>query len=333
MKCFDFEEERVKRKILDLKAKRVLIQLPEGLRTEAMRLTKTIEKTGAMPIVSANPCYGACDLSIEEAESLDADLLIHYGHSRLVKHENVPTLYVETRAIVNVDGAVAEALLLLEKRHTIGLATTIQHVQMLDNVRETLTHAGKKIVIGDAGRLSYSGQVTGCDYSNVRSIAEHVEAFLLVGGGRFHALGVALSTSKPTVAADPYDSRAFSVDDEAQRIVRQRWTSIQEARKARNFAVLVGQKLGQHRIEEAIHLKEKLEKSGRVACLFSVREVSPEMILEFPAVEAYVNTTCPRISLDDASRYRKPILNAKEVSVVVGELSWKELCKKGLLED
>jgi 2-(3-amino-3-carboxypropyl)histidine synthase len=43
-----------------------------------------------------------------------------------------------------------------------------------------------------------------------------------------------------------------------------------------------------------------------------------------------VNTACPRISLDDASRFNKPVLTTNEASVVVGELSWEELCKEGL---
>jgi 2-(3-amino-3-carboxypropyl)histidine synthase len=64
----------------------------------------------------------------------------------------------------------------------------------------------------------------------------------------------------------------------------------------------------------------------------AAREITPEMMLEFPSVEAYVNTACPRISLDDASKFKKPVLTINEALVVVGELSWEELCRKGLLE-
>jgi 2-(3-amino-3-carboxypropyl)histidine synthase len=54
--------------------------------------------------------------------------------------------------------------------------------------------------------------------------------------------------------------------------------------------------------------------------------------MEFPSIDAFVNTACPRISLDDAARFRKPILTVNEALVVVGKLSWEELCRKGLLE-
>jgi len=330
MKQFDFEEERVKQKILELGAKRVLIQLPEGLKPEATRLAKDIEKLGILPIVSADPCYGACDLATVEAESLGVDLVVHYGHSKLLKYERVPTIYVEARATVNVDDAVEKALPLLEDWQKIGLTTTVQHVQTLDGVREVLLRVGKTVVIGDAGRVSYAGQVIGCDYSNAKSVAEDVEVFLFIGGGRFHALGVALSTSKPTVVADPYEGRAYSVDKEAERVIKQRWASVEKAMAAKNFAVLVGLKPGQKKFEEALAVKKKLEESGKAACLFVVREVTPEVLMEFPTVDAYVNTACLRVSLDDASKFQKPVLTVNEASVVIGELSWEELCREGL---
>jgi 2-(3-amino-3-carboxypropyl)histidine synthase len=333
MKQFDFEEERVKQEILKLGAKRVLIQLPEGLKPEAPRLAKIVEKFGALPIVSADPCYGACDLATVEAESLGVDLIVHYGHSKLLKYERVPTIYVEARATMNVNAAVEKVLPMLENWQKIGLTTTVQHVQTLDDVREILLRAGKTVVIGDAGRLNYPGQVIGCDYSNAKSIANDVEAFLFIGGGKFHALGVALSTSKPTIVADPYEKRAYSVDKEAEKIIKQRWASIEEAKKAKVFAVLVGLKSGQKKLEEALNVKKKLEESGKTACLFVAKEVTPEVLMEFPTVEAYVNTACPRVSLDDASKFQKPVLTINEALVVIGELSWEELCRKGLFEN
>ncbi len=333
MKHFDLEEERVKQEILRLGAKRVLIQLPEGLKPEAPRIAKAVEKTGALPIVSADPCYGACDLATADAESLGVDMTIHYGHSKMVKYERVPTIYIEARATVSVDEAVEKALPLLEKWRKIGLATTVQHVQTLDLVGELLTRAGKTVIVGDAGRLNYPGQVIGCNYSNAQSVAKDVEAFLFVGGGLFHAIGVALSTQKPTIVADPYDNRAFSIDKEAQKIVKQRWASIEEAKKATSFAVIVGLKLGQKKLEEALQVKRKLEEGGKTVILFAAEEVTPEALMEFPSIDAYVNTACPRISFDDAARFRKPVLTVNEALVVVNALSWEELCRKGLLEN
>jgi 2-(3-amino-3-carboxypropyl)histidine synthase len=332
MNGFDFEEERIKQEIAKFKAKRVLLQLPEGLKPEGPCLAVIVEKAGALPIISADPCYGACDIVSDEAERLGVDLIVHFGHAKFVKHEKVPTIYLEARATVTVDDVVEKSLSLLSEWSKIGLATTVQHLQALDTAREILVHAGKTVIIGDAGRINYAGQVTGCDYSNVKSIANEAEAFLFIGGGQFHALGIALSTSKPTIIADPFDKRVYSIDAEAQKILKQRWACIAEAANAKTFGVLIGLKPGQKRFDEALKIKETIEKNGKTACLFAIREVVPEALMEFPTVDAYVNTACPRISLD-APSFPKPVLTMNEFKVVSGDSSWENLLKKGLFEN
>jgi 2-(3-amino-3-carboxypropyl)histidine synthase len=175
--------------------------------------------------------------------------------------------------------------------------------------------------------------VIGCNFSNVNSIAKDVDAFLFLGGGKFHGLGVALATGKPTVIADPYGGTAYAVAAEVQKILKQRYASIEEASRAKNFGVLISMKPGQMHIDEALRIKETAEKMGKTCCLFAIREVRPDLLLEFPTVDAYVNTACPRISMDDASRFGKPVLTVVEFKVVSGETSWENLLKNGLFEN
>jgi len=332
---FDLEEDRLRRKILERRAKRVLIQLPEGLKREGPRLAAVAEEAGAVAIISADPCYGACDLALPDAESLDADLLVHYGHTEMFppQPEQVPTIYLEAKARVSVEETVKKAVPLLRPWKTIGLVTTIQHVHQLEQARNLLRGAGKKVVVGEAGgRMRYLGQVTGCDYTTAKTISKDVEAFLFLGGGSFHAIGVMLSTGKPTVVADPYEKRAYPVGDEVHRVLRQRWASISEAGRAERFGVLIGLKSGQKRVMEAVEIKEKLEKSGRRATLLALREITPESLMQFPDLDAFVNTACPRIALDDASKFPKPVLTVEEALVILGEKSWEGLCIGGWFE-
>jgi 2-(3-amino-3-carboxypropyl)histidine synthase len=333
MKGFDFEEERIKQEITKLGAKRVLLQLPEGLKPEGPRLANIIQKTGALPIISADPCYGACDIAANEAESLGVDLIVHFGHSKLVESKQIPTIYVEARAAVKVEPAVKKSLPLLRGYVKIGLATSVQHLQALNQAREILVEAGKTVMIGDAGQMGYAGQVSGCNYSNVKSIADKVDAFLFVGGGMFHALGIALSTNKPTFIADPYDNRAFAVNDEAQKIIKKRWACVLEAQGAKVFGVFVGLKPGQKHLDQALSVKALAEKHGKTAYLLAVREVNPQTLLEFPSIDAYVNTACPRISLDASEKFSKPVLTVNEFMVASGESSWENMLKKGLFEN
>ena len=131
MSGFDFEEERIKQEILKLGAKRVLLQMPEGLKPEAPKIAEVVEKSGALAIISADPCYGACDIAVREAQGLGVDLIVHFGHAKMVKHEQVPTIYVESRAIVTIDKAIEQSLPLIKAYTVIGLATSVQHLQTL----------------------------------------------------------------------------------------------------------------------------------------------------------------------------------------------------------
>jgi 2-(3-amino-3-carboxypropyl)histidine synthase len=333
MIAFDFEEERLKQEIIKRGAKLVLLQLPEGLKPEGPRLADIVVKTGALPIISSDPCYGACDITVNEAEILGVDLIVHFGHSPFVAQGKVPAVYIEAKAMLNVELAVVQAFPLLKNYSRIGLATSAQHVQSLNQAKEILEKAGKTVSVGDTGQLMHAGQVIGCNYSNVTSIVDEVEAFVFVGGGLFHALGIALSTSKPTIVADPYDNRAFSINEQAQKMIKQRWAVIEEAQHANVFGVLVGLKPGQKHFDRALNVKQTAEKHGKSAYLLAGREITPDTVVEFPSIGAFVNTACPRISLEAPQKFSKPVLTVNEYMVAVGEGSWENLLKKGLFEN
>jgi 2-(3-amino-3-carboxypropyl)histidine synthase len=330
---FDLEEKRVITEIRKHKAKRVLIQLPEGLKPYAPRIATIIGNAGAQAFVSADPCYGACDLSIHEAQTISADLIIHYGHTQMIGQTTTPAVYFETKAKVDVKAVVRRALPLLKSWDKIGLVTTVQHIHKLDITKDLLLREKKKVVVGDAGRLKYAGQVIGCDYSNAKAVEDQVDAFLFVGGGKFHALGVSLATSKPAIVADPYEKRAYSVETEAQRIRKQRMVSVSAAKQAETLGVLIGLKPGQNRLQKAIEIKDRLESKGKKAILFMAREITPEALMQFPTVDAFVNTACPRIVLDDSPRFSKPMLTINEALVAIGEMDWETLCRNGWFEN
>jgi 2-(3-amino-3-carboxypropyl)histidine synthase len=326
---FDLEEKRLNKEIKKLRPKIVFLQLPEGLKPEAPHLASIIEEAGATPIVSTDPCYGACDLAVSEAKILGADLIVHYGHTPMTVRTEVPVVYVEARAKIGIKEALAEALTYLKSWSKIGLVTTVQHVHQLEEAKNMLEAAGKTVFVGDADPVKYPGQVIGCDFGNAQSVSENVEAYVFVGGGRFHAMGVALATGKPTIIADPYEKRAYSVQDEVSRLIKQRWANIVEAKKAKSFGVLISLKSGQMKLGDAVKIKEKLEQNNLKATLLALREVTSSALIQFPGIDAFVNTACPRLSLDDAQSFRKPLLSLNEALVLLGEMKWEELLTRG----
>ena len=81
---YDLELNNAVEKIKEKNAKLVCIQLPEGLRPMANKISAELkDKTGATILIWAGSCYGACDLPLE-VEKLGVDLLIHWGHKEWI---------------------------------------------------------------------------------------------------------------------------------------------------------------------------------------------------------------------------------------------------------
>lgn len=327
---YDLEEPRLIDEIKRRSARRVLLQLPEGLKPLATRLAERLQSaTGVEVFVSGDPCYGACDLALQQKKQLQADLLIHVGHAEIPDESpSDGVIYVEARSDEKIEKPLAEALKLLKNEKNIGLAASVQHLHLLKSAKETLERAGKTVWIGKAsGRLMHEGQVLGCDYSSVLSVASNVDAFLVIAGGDFHTLGVSLSTGKRTIVADPYQQTVRDAAGLVDKILRQRYATILKFKETRRVGIIVGLKSGQENLALARRLKALLEETGKTCALVASTELVPESIESFTDLEGFVEVACPRISIDDRSRYHKPMVNPEEALIAIGKKSWEDYGK------
>jgi len=333
---YQIEEAKIIEEVRRRGSKRILLQMPEGLKPIGFKLARLLEKeVGVEVFVSGDPCYGACDLALNPKAHVNADLLVHLGHAEMpgeFPEENV--LYVEAHADVPVEGPMKQAVNMLGKEHTIGLASNIQHIHQLGRAKEILENNGKEVLVGRAsGWLQYPGQVLGCDYGSVRAIAEKVDAFVVLSGGDFHALGIPLATGRRTIVVDPFQQTAKDMTEVCRRLLRKRWINIERFKETKRVGIVVGMKSSQMNIVLARRLKELLEENGQSTILICATEVIPETLESFTDLEAYVEVSCPRISTDDQERYRKPMLNPEEVMIALGKKSWEEYTKGMTLEE
>ena len=65
----------------------VALQVPEGLKMQALEMMDAIEEdTSARIILAADPCYGACDLVHDKMQRMGVELVAHMGHSLSLIH-------------------------------------------------------------------------------------------------------------------------------------------------------------------------------------------------------------------------------------------------------
>jgi len=79
---YSIEMKKVIDSIKKNKAKRVLLQLPDGLKPKAKEIQEEIMKeTDAKIFIWAGSCFGACDTPIAYTKGIGIDLLVQWGHS------------------------------------------------------------------------------------------------------------------------------------------------------------------------------------------------------------------------------------------------------------
>lgn len=105
------------------------------------------------------------------------------------------------------------------------------------------------------------------------------------------------------------------------RVLRQRHAAIVQAQEGETFGILVSRKVGQYRMAEARRIKKLLASHGRRGYLLLMDTVGPELLVGY-RVDAFVNTACPRIAVDDFVRYEKPLLTIPELEVALNLRAW-----------
>ena len=295
---YDFEIERINDEIKKRKAKRVLIQLPEGLKAQAPDIMKQIK---AETVLSADPCFGACDI----ITTPETDLTMHFGHIKMLDTKNI--IYIETHSHLEVIPVIDKAIPLL--KGTVGLVTTAQHLHKLKGMKQHLEEHGIKVVLGKTGLRTKPGHVLGCDFTS--AINADADMMLFVGSGKFHSLGVAYFTGKKTVQANPYDNSVEIVD--ASQWEKEKWLRISKAGNARSFGIIYGLKPGQKNFALADSLRKMSKENSHLIALSSITPAN----IDYLPFDAFVITACPRIVIDDWKNYRKPVLLPEEFKEII----------------
>ena len=227
----DFQLDELVQRIKSNDNRLVALQVPEGLKMQALEMMDKIEDdSDAKVILAADPCYGACDLVHDKMRAMGVELVAHMGHSQMNIDSGMPTQFIsvtydgepEIEGILPIlrshlsiaqsrIGAKISADLNEEEAHRIfldavgrfsplkatklGLVGSIQHLHLLPKYKEMLEGAGFEVVIPTGGdRLTFPGQVLGCNYSGDNDEIGH---YLFLGSGDFHPIGLVLHTGKP----------------------------------------------------------------------------------------------------------------------------------------
>jgi 2-(3-amino-3-carboxypropyl)histidine synthase len=204
----------------------------------------------------------------------------------------------------------------------LAVFSAVQFRPHLDEVRELLHKQGYTTQISQPARTSIEGQMLGCDSykDSLHLDLDGIDGFVYVGDGYFHPNALLLAQEfeeeiKPVVLMNVVQQITEVIDkNHIAAYLKKRKGCLLKFQISKKIGVFVTTKWGQEYKDSALKLKEMYPEKK---FYYFIGDNFLESEMEnFPDIECWVNTACPRIGQDDVVRHKKSVVNLKDI--------WKE---------
>lgn len=231
----------------------------------------------------------------------------------------VKTIFIEGfwGGNIDVDDTFFDALKPYKK---ILIFSAVNFIPHLEKVKKLLEKNNHEVNVVKSSRASCEGQILGCDsYSCSNKIHEkETDLILYIGDGLFHVEALLLSQiyhekEIPVFQYNPVEKKLTlkTIQDISSKIKKIK-SNLLKFTFAKKIGILVSTKPGQEYLDKAIQLKKKLEQEHKTVFLFLDNTFDLNKTEDYPYIDCWVNSACPRIGQDDCLISPKPIINVKE---------------------
>ena len=322
-KNYSFELHKTIHRVRTSGAKKIALQLPEGLLLFATTISDIITQfcPGTSTTIMGDVTYGACCIDDYTARALGCDMLIHYAHSCLipVNITQIQTLYVFVDIGIDVDHLLATIERNFKAGSTIALVGTIQFNATIHGTAQPLRAAGFNVIIPQIAPLS-KGEILGCTSPHLSNTKESpVDCILYLGDGRFHLESAMIhNPSIPAYRYDPYSRRLTHEVYDHETLLSDRSKALTGARKAKKWGLILGALGRQGNPHTMTMIENELRSRGIPWVNLLLSEIFPGKLAMMPDVECWVQVACPRLSIDWGYAFPRPLLTPYEALVVLG---------------
>jgi len=199
----------------------------------------------------------------------------------------------------------------------VAFYTTIQFAEQKEKLIKQIEDSGRKVSLLQTSHTWKPGQILGC---NLEIVKEKVDGFVYVGDGDFHPTALVYNNKKSVFQYDPFAKTSRVITPEYVNKQRKR----NQAAKTHfltknNIGVLISVKSGQNFTNRALKLRRLYPEKNFY--FLASNNVGFQELENFPFIEVFVNTACPRIGLEDQKKFPKPVVNLADVEELVDNLS------------
>lgn len=322
---YNFEIHKTIWRIRQTNAKRVALQMPEGLLMFAITICDIIEKfTDADTVIMGDVTYGACCIDDYAGRALGVDFLVHYGHSCLIPVDQtvgITALYIFVDIKIDILHFIDTVKYNFDVNTKLGFVSTIQFVTTLHASANELRKDGYTIKIPQSKPLS-PGEILGC----TSPVITDVDALIYLGDGRFHLESAMIAN--PELKAfryDPYEKKMTQEFYDHKKMTQTRDEAMDKAGLASRFGLILGTLGRQGSTKVLNNFQEKLESSSRESVVVLLSEIFPSKLSLFANIGAWIQVACPRLSIDWGSSFPQPLLTPYEGAVVLGQIEKKQM--------
>ncbi len=309
---YDFELEELSQELKSRNVKTILIQLPDGFKHYAKYILHKLKTLNPELKIyfSGNPSYGPCLIDEELARELGVDLIVHFGHLEYPYYKpQYPTLFIPVKCNLIPKYDVVRRLcrdLKSRRLSRVGVVATAQHIHILDHLCSTMERENIEALYSDV-------PILGCYYEP--ALRMDVDAYVVVAGGKFHALGLRLAKDATVYRLDPYENVYEDIEYQFRKVIRIRMWKIAKARDAKYWVVVAGI-CGQYRPNIIDNLLKYLRTHSYDHLLIKCARIDLDMIRNFGSDNTYIITSCPRVAIDDMGEEEELVLTPGEALMI-----------------
>ncbi|KAL5784151.1 hypothetical protein ACOSQ2_006543 [Xanthoceras sorbifolium] len=345
---------------------RAALQFPDNLLKDSTRIVRAlkaklrslrdsdVEHNGDSKdvglFIMADTTCGSCCVDEVGASRINADCVIHYGHTCLSPTSKLPAFFVFGKASISISKCVQNL-----SKHALTSAKRIlvlyglEYAYAIPHIREALREASTYCVSGTNLEISFSSVI--CTVINPSEDHKSIhgraggrtanESFDKVAGTRYTIGGLNWNIPEGHKMEDYLlfwigsDNSAFAnvvltfngceivrydatedclVTDVSQqlRILKRRYYLVEKAKDANIIGILVGT-LGVAGYLNMIHqMKELITRAGKKAYTLVMGRPNPAKLANFPECDVFINVSCAQTALLDSKEFYSPVITPFE---------------------
>lgn len=176
-----------------------------------------------------------------------------------------------------------------------------KHIALVYSIQYKETAQEIKKILSKKHNITSFLQILGCSSPK---FSKNTQAILLINDGKFHAVSLGLKTNLPIYIINNNSFNQIS-KQEMQILETKKKASYVNFLNSNKIGILISNKPGQQNLKTAINLKNKLK--DKTPYLFIGNNLDTAEFENFPQIQSWINTACPRLDMESQ------VINIKEI--------------------